>query len=71
MSGFYDYELLEALNRIADGANRISAALEKLSAPSEQDRKAIKVAGRGGGAESRKRLADAVRDILAEQITEE
>lgn len=71
MSGFYDYGLLEALNRVADGTNRIAAALEKLSAPSEQDRKAIKVVEGEGSMESRKRLSDAIRDILAEQISEE
>lgn len=71
LSGFYDYELLEALNRIANGIDSLAASLEKLSAASEQDRKEIGVVGMEESAERRKRLADAVRGILAEQISEE
>ena len=71
MSGFYDLGILRALDRIANGIDSLAASLEKLSAASEQDPKTIGVVGTEGGTESRKRLADAVRDILAEQITEE
>ena len=41
MGGSYDYELLEALKRIAKSAERAADALEKLSPPGGQNQEAI------------------------------
>lgn len=53
---------------ICDIAIRLLELDKKLSPPSGQDREAIKAVGRKESAESRKKLADTIRDILAEQV---
>lgn len=74
MGGSYDYDLLDALNRIAKSAERAAAALEKLSPPGGQYRGAgnlISVCtSRPSSAEDRKALADIIENVLKEQLQE-
>jgi DNA-binding XRE family transcriptional regulator len=62
MGGAYDYELLDALKRIADSAERAAVALEKLSPPDKKERYEVKIPV------PEKSLADTIRDILLEQV---
>lgn len=66
-----DALLLEVLRRLDEKADRIATALEKLSPSGGQGQKAINVVGIEGSAESRKKLADAIRSALAAQVPED
>ena len=78
----YETLLLELLRRLDEKADRIAVALEKMSPPGGQDREAIErivddrvkrmlldsLPGDLRPAESRKKLADTIRNILTEQV---
>lgn len=72
MGGSYDYELLDALNRIAKSAERTAESLENLAASLEQRKgksNTLPVWKPGfSSAEERKTLDDIVRKVLEDQV---
>lgn len=70
MDRIYAASIARSLVSISESAERIAGALESLLLSDEKKRELVKISAKKATEESRRKLADTIRDILLEQVQE-